>query len=399
MRLLLVGYYGGINYGDEALLQVILEKCREIDSNIEVVPLTLNESYTKIMHGLNNVPYNGVGIRRTSYRRLIVAIRRSDIVIIGGGGVLHDMKHRLSMTFYLFPIILAKLLGKPAVFFSVAVDPPIHSLFNKILLRLTCILVDHISVRDQMSKTYLKSIGVKRKINLIGDPVLMLNPEKEGLKTIFAQEGIAPSKLIGVNVREWGRLSEEVVNSLPQVLNHFVSDGYQIIFLCSPNDVEISKKIIDKINNSCCLILATKYKPSLMVGLISKLNLIVTMRLHFAISAVVAGTPCVVLPYLHKVKNFAEKFSIPCIDINSKHIPNLLQTLKKAANNFPRRQQVLYQYQGNTINDLKHIFGLYGKGGSFKEKVKAFFVLSFLFCGILWYTLPLNRKKASRRYW
>ena len=403
MRLLLVGYYGGINYGDEALAQVIAEKAKEIYPDVEIISLTLDEQYTRRIHNLYGIPYDGLNTLKNwqSFKRLLKAIEGSDIVIIGGGGVLHDMKNRLSMTFYLFPIILSKLLGKPTAFFSVAVDPPIHSSLNKMLLRLTCNVVDHISVRDVMSKTYLERIGVKKKINLIGDPVLMLKPEQKELETVFKQENINLSKLIGVNIRQWGKLDEKVVDKLPQVLDTLIEEGYQIIFLCSPNDIEISKEIVSKIknNNDCRLILATKYKPSLILGLISKFDLILTMRLHFAISAVVVGTPCVTLPYLYKVEDFTETFSLPHIDIDSESIPDMLRTLRSSINNTLGEDHILRKYQESVFADLTCIFELDDKTPGAKERIKAFFTLCFLFWEVLWFRFPIDRSKVPKRYW
>jgi len=110
------------------------------------------------------------------------------------------------------------------------------------------------------------------------------------------------------------------------------------------------------------------------------------MRLHFAISAVVVGTPCVTLPYLHKVKDFTENFSLPYIDIDigGESIPDMLQTLRSSINNVSMQESILLrEHQEKVFTDLIRIFELDGKPPSAKERIKAFFALCFLFCEVL----------------
>lgn len=55
MRLVLSGYYGFYNVGDEAILQSIIESLHKENPNIELVVLSNDPDYTRKMYGVEAV--------------------------------------------------------------------------------------------------------------------------------------------------------------------------------------------------------------------------------------------------------------------------------------------------------------------------------------------------------
>ena len=78
MRLVLSGYYGFYNVGDEAILQSIIESLSKENPDIELVVLSNDSKYTKEMYGVESVD-------RWDIKAVYHAIKNSDGVISGGG--------------------------------------------------------------------------------------------------------------------------------------------------------------------------------------------------------------------------------------------------------------------------------------------------------------------------
>ena len=103
MRIVLSGYYGFDNAGDEALLTAISNSLRAVDKTFEIT--VCRESGPDCY---------GPRVRAVSRINPLVLIRelsRADLLISGGGSLLQDVTGPLSIPYYLGIVVLAKLLG------------------------------------------------------------------------------------------------------------------------------------------------------------------------------------------------------------------------------------------------------------------------------------------------
>src|SRR5687768_7222558 len=82
-RLLIAGYYGFGNAGDEAILHSIRNILRRHFPAATLVVLTGDPAETRRVHGVETVEW-------TDIAGITTAIDSSDLVIIGGGGLFHD---------------------------------------------------------------------------------------------------------------------------------------------------------------------------------------------------------------------------------------------------------------------------------------------------------------------
>lgn len=111
MRLVLSGYYGFYNVGDEAILQSIIESLSKENPDIELVVLSNDSKYTKEMYGVESVD-------RWDIKAVYHAIKNSDGVISGGGSLLQDQTSTKSILYYTGIMGLARLLKKPYYIYS-----------------------------------------------------------------------------------------------------------------------------------------------------------------------------------------------------------------------------------------------------------------------------------------
>ena len=93
MRALLSGYYGFGNLGDEALLEVIVERTRRRFPSTQLEVLSATPQTTAARYGI-------AAVQRWDWREIRSAIGRADVVISGGGGLLQDATSLRSLLYY-----------------------------------------------------------------------------------------------------------------------------------------------------------------------------------------------------------------------------------------------------------------------------------------------------------
>jgi len=112
VRLLVSGYYGAGNLGDEALLAGLLAALR--GTGVTPIVASLDPGATARDHGVAAVD---------RWRGLPAALWRADAVLSGGGGLLQDRTSARSLGYYLGVIRLARAIRRQAVVFGQSLGP------------------------------------------------------------------------------------------------------------------------------------------------------------------------------------------------------------------------------------------------------------------------------------
>lgn len=119
-NIVISGYYGQLNTGDEAILRVLVDKLKEYErksnSSLNIVVLSSRPELTAKL-------YNVEAVNRKKIPSVIKAIKRCDIFISGGGSLFQNETSNRSLYYYLFQIFLAKLFGKKVFIFSQGIGP------------------------------------------------------------------------------------------------------------------------------------------------------------------------------------------------------------------------------------------------------------------------------------
>lgn len=318
-KILISGYYGFDNSGDDAILKAIIKDIKSIDETIEITALSKNPLNTKKIYKVNAVD-------RFNFNNVINAIRNNDMLISGGGSLLQDITSTRSILYYLALIHIAKLYKKPVMVYANGIGP-IYKKYNRILTRNILNKVDLITLRDSISKETVKNLGVSNKnVYVTADPVFTLDPiDDRKVLRIFKEENISYSKpLIGIAVREW-KNTENIIKILSETIN-YINTKYDcnilLIPMHYPEDLNISKKIKEEVNSDVYII-NNKYSVEEMMGIINKLEMIIAMRLHSLIYAASRAIPMVGIVYDPKVDGFMDsieqknKIPVEELDIES----------------------------------------------------------------------------------
>jgi polysaccharide pyruvyl transferase WcaK-like protein len=162
-----LGYQGFGNVGDEAILAGIEELLA--GGALEIVGVI----------GGERAPIPAFpSARRITSRRLLPtpaavrAMRQARVMIISGGGLIHD-HWAIVIPRYLAWSLLARLLGLRLCWIGVGVGP-IRRAWARRLAALTARLAHVRTVRDEASRDWLRRAGVRGAIEVIPDPAFFL---------------------------------------------------------------------------------------------------------------------------------------------------------------------------------------------------------------------------------
>ena len=108
-KILISGYYGFNNIGDESVLRTVIDSLRNSMEDIDITILSHNPKDTSEKYAVHAQP-------RMSLLKIIKAVKNCDMLISGGGSLLQDVTSRISILYYLFIIRLALLFGKKFLF-------------------------------------------------------------------------------------------------------------------------------------------------------------------------------------------------------------------------------------------------------------------------------------------
>ncbi len=304
------GSYGGLNLGDEAILQCIVAQLRE-SAPVEITVFTRDPEDTLRRHRVERA----IAARQLGRDEVAPEVARLDLLIIGGGGILFDADARV----YLREAVIAQEAGVPVMLYAVGAGP-LREPAAQALVRDTLNRAAAITVRDRHSQRVLEELGVEREILVTADPALLLKPEAlppDALK----REGLAGRKrLIGVSVREPGPaapdIDEEVYHALLANAADFIVDRYDADVVFVPmerqvRDLQHSHAVIARmLLPQRASVLKGDYGAGRMLSLIGHLEFALGMRLHFLLFAALQNVPFVALPYAGKVSGFLEALRI-----------------------------------------------------------------------------------------
>src|SRR5436190_10698494 len=205
----ITGSYGGLNLGDEAILQSIITQLRK-DLPVEITVFSRDAEDTKRRHGVERA----VPVRKLSRAEVLPEIERLDLLIIGGGGILYDADART----YLREVALAKEKQVPVMVYAIGAGPLDDRDVQKAVAE-SLEGVDLITVRERAAQQVLEHAGVHREIVVTADPALLLKPEALP-RGVLRTEGLeGRRRLIGMSVREPGVAAPDLdVNSYHALL-------------------------------------------------------------------------------------------------------------------------------------------------------------------------------------
>ncbi|WP_276353539.1 polysaccharide pyruvyl transferase CsaB [Cohnella caldifontis] len=339
MRLVLSGYYGFRNSGDEAVLKSILTALeaagRERGVTVEPVVLSADPAWTSRQYGVEAVPRMKLG-------SVWSALRGSDGLISGGGSLLQDATGLGSIPYYLGIMEMARWCGKPTFVYAQGIGPVRRGVFHRPIAR-AFRKAAYVSVRDEESAALLRRFGVpEARVDVVPDPVMGLPLPGEALGAAGAA-GMAADKApgggadpaglgagIGADARAAGAAAEEADG--PPVVGVSVRfwrgdradldraaaalgalagrRSVRLRFLPFHHgpDEDASRYVMERLSAAAaagmCELAPAHDEPQAMLREVGRCRLLFGMRLHSLIYAANRGVPLLGLSYDPKIDHF-----------------------------------------------------------------------------------------------
>ena len=338
------------NAGDEALLASLLSKfsCRRY----RITAISFDPEYTKMHHRIEAVGFGGKKWRE--------AVHACDLFIMGGGGLLQDETTVFNVYRWISKLRYAIKKKKRTLLYANSIGPLTYRL-NRILVKETLKRVNHISLRDSISKDILLDLGIdSSKITITMDPVLGLNIPIPKIKVVDREK--IKGKYVAVSLRHWYDTHPVIPVRLCTKYNirtkknrdnyeRFVKEfadlveginrvmGLPVIFVsfCHGRDSQIAQDILQSVTSadsnfidSNLIVDNLDYIHEGIIELLRNAEFVVGMRLHAVIFSMLAQTKFISLVYSSKVKGFLklsglERLGIDVDDFTSEKVMQLIE--------------------------------------------------------------------------
>src|SRR6476661_1496894 len=169
-RIVLLGWYGSNNTGDEALATVIVDQLNKRGFT-DLVALSTDPEKTSALLGIPSSSRSLLDLR--TLRAMVGA----KALILGGGGLIQDGTSVYNLPIYAAYVALARLLGLKVIGWGLGAEP-LWTLLGRLCARFICRSSDYFSVRDLASKQLLVKAGVAPQyVRVSADPAILLKPE------------------------------------------------------------------------------------------------------------------------------------------------------------------------------------------------------------------------------
>ncbi|OGI02341.1 MAG: polysaccharide pyruvyl transferase CsaB [Candidatus Melainabacteria bacterium GWF2_32_7] len=333
-KILISGYYGFDNFGDDAILHVMVSEIKKHLNNPQITVISNNPAKIKRIYDVDS-------IHRFNSKEIIQKMKDCDVFISGGGSLLQDVTSCKSFLYYLSLIFFAKYLGKKTIIFAQGIGP-ISTMIARFLTGLVLKKVDLITVRDKESQNYLKKLGVNSI--LATDPAwsLEISTEEHLLKVDKIN--------IGIQLREWKSLTNKNINVIANILSEKFNDEKNCINLISlqdSHDLEIMQKlknILLKKNLNSEVRIYSNLSIDQSINILGNLDYLIGMRFHACLISANFNVPTLALSYDPKVTSFALESKMPFINMNA---------LNKSKDNFVLKLDELISNKEKIRYDLK----------------------------------------------
>ncbi len=301
------GYFGFGNLGDEAILQTVHQSICSVSDEIDITVLSKNPAETHSRYGYR-------AINRFDLFKVRKALKNCSALVSGGGSLLQDHTSTRSLFYYLSIIRLARRYGKKVMIFANGIGP-VEKPANRRRVRDAIESADVVTLRDPYSLTELREMGVTREdIMVTADPVFTMEPLPSPSDDALLREAGIPTDrpYMIVSVRNAGRFAEHCAEMADFCDIVCETRGLNIVFIVmqQSEDLEISEKIASLMRSPSCIVRSVRTTDALM-RIIGGAEIALAMRLHTLIFAARCAVPTAGIIYDPKVEAYLRLLELP----------------------------------------------------------------------------------------
>ena len=295
------GAYGRGNAGDDAILEAILQEMRSIDPDMPITVLTKDPKATRLTYRVRTAGRMDVGTWKK-------AMRHAKLYINGGGSLIQDVTSRRSLWFYLHNIQAAHKAGCKVQMYGCGIGPVLREQHRKLAAKVLNASVDVITLREPDSLKELQSMGVtKPEILLTADPALTLPAASEDeIDSVLLRAGIPPhGKYLCFALRNWKGFEDKAPLFAQAAKYAYETYGLTPVFAAVEKHLDpVAGRLAAAGLDIPHYFLDDAGSAGTIIGALSRMQAVVSMRLHALIFAAGQGIPLAGVVYDPKVSAF-----------------------------------------------------------------------------------------------
>jgi polysaccharide pyruvyl transferase CsaB len=313
------GFYGASNMGDELILRAIEAGLRDSDAAVQITVAAENPLAVERDHGLQAFP-------RKDLNQALHHVRTASAILLGGGGLWHDytfaksggltgifQSPQLSMASFATLPMMGRFFNTPCHVVGMGVGP-VTTPDALRMLRFVAELADTIHVRDEPSLALLSKAGVNKAFVA---PDLVYSLDLPQLQTASAQvQSVLQLKaegyiVVGVNLRAWAPCDEcELFARLLQAIR-LATGSAKLALVTIPmqnhDNLTLSKLVLTLGSEVKHIELKAPLSLEDMLVALMACDMLLSMRLHACLVAHRLRKPVVGMVYDPKVANHFEQ--------------------------------------------------------------------------------------------
>lgn len=324
------GSYGGLNLGDEAILQALVTELRQ-SLPVEITVFSRDPVDTLARHAVEHA----VPVRELTRAEVLPEIEPLDLLILGGGGILFDAE----VNTYLREVSLAQEIGVPVMIYAVSAGP-LQDQTAQALVRDCLNRAAAVTVRERNAQKVLEAVGVQQDIVVTADPAFLLQPQPLPPDTL-QREGIDDSHLlVGISVREPGVAAPDIdeqhyhallANAADYMIERLDADLVFVPMERLQRDTQHCHSVIAQMAYAHrATVLKGKYTSGQILSLVGHFTFVLGMRLHFLIFAALQRVPAVALSYAGKVTGCLEALELPISPLHEVNAGQLMAHIDRS---------------------------------------------------------------------
>lgn len=316
-KVLLGGYFGFENIGDDAILLSEINFLKKEN----FIPIILTKSGKKI--------FNEESIDRYNFLKIIKLKNQFNSFILGGGGIFQDSTSFRSLIYYLSLINLMKFLNKKVILLNIGIGEIKREISKKLLLK-TLKKCDLIIFRDEYSYNFFDDLSNKF---ISSDSSFYLNFQKK-----------EKEDLILVSLRYFKNLDLNKFKIFIDRLEEKISLNFEFIVF-SKEEIELAKYLNLNYFHS--------QNPVETIEKISTSKFLIGTRYHSIIFSILTETPFIGLIYDIKVKNLIDDLGLSNLIYPDDEVENWIEIFIKNFNNRTEISKTISEKRNEFINRVE----------------------------------------------
>lgn len=325
--ILLEGYYGTDNLGDDCILLSVLNSINKIKKSKYFVDVMVNASeysgYNELFSqfDMEVALYCNEGSIFKQLKCFGKNIKRYDFWVIGGGGLFPKESFK-NLFKTLFRIKLAKLSGVKVCMYGIEINP-VHQCINKYMWKRIIKNTAFIAARNAATKMFLDSVCPQNNM-AFSDVTFLLDPHREADKQpVYKKAGLQKNYELWCPAMPWSEDElkmdkyniryRKICKQFAEILE--CSNNENIVFLpfYGKRDIEFIKDILDMvpqkdkykiIDDSYCLKFYDKRE------LFQNAKKCVCMRYHSVLFALYFSVPFMAVSYSPKTSQLLSEIGL-----------------------------------------------------------------------------------------